>query len=59
MTDADLDWEEPRETDGLVRCDVRDCIAKANPDLENLDEVIAAYEHWRNHSFLSGCSHGQ
>lgn len=23
-----------------------------------LEEVIVAYDHWRNHGFLSGCAHG-
>lgn len=39
---------------GLVRCDSF-CRAKKEP--VTLDEYRAALEHWRSHSYLSGCSH--
>ena len=37
-----------------VRCD-SDCRALLKP--ETLEEALAALEHWRNHHYLSGCSH--
>lgn len=40
---------------GLVRCDMF-CGAREEP--KTADEFEAAYEHWREHSYLSGCSHG-
>jgi hypothetical protein len=41
----------------LVACDREDCRAKENP--VTLDELRAAYEHWRSHPRLHGCSHGR
>lgn len=38
-----------------VSCD-QDCRALENP--VTLDEVRAALEHWREHPWLHGCSHG-
>lgn len=38
-----------------VDCDER-CKALADP--QTPDEVRAAYEHWRHHQYLCGCSHG-
>ncbi len=41
-----------REAAGLVACDDSDCTVKE-------DEVSeAAIVHWREHSLMSGCSHG-
>jgi hypothetical protein len=41
-----------------VGCDSKDCRALAEPDLEDLEQVRAAYEHWADHGYLYGCSHG-
>ena len=54
MTDSDEIEED--EVKGFVRCDIR-CQAKDEPN--TLEEYIAAYEHWRKHRFLSGCSHAR
>jgi hypothetical protein len=40
----------------LVPCDDADCTALDQP--ESIEEFVAAVEHWREHSYLSGCSHG-
>jgi hypothetical protein len=40
---------------GLVHCDEL-CDAMQEP--ETFEEYKLAYEHWRNHGDLSGCSHG-
>jgi hypothetical protein len=37
-----------------VECDAH-CNALLNP--ATLDEYIDSLEHWRNHHWLSGCSH--
>jgi hypothetical protein len=37
-------------------CDDRDCNALRNP--QTVEELREAYEHWMNHGWLSGCSHG-
>jgi hypothetical protein len=42
----------------LVYCDER-CHAYEEPNMANLEEVTAAYEHWAGHECLSGCSHGR
>ena len=39
---------------GLVACD-NFCGAKENP--ETLEEYKATLDHYKNHSYLSGCSH--
>ena len=38
-----------------VDCD-EDCGALDEP--ETLEEHLASLAHWKNHGFLSGCSHG-
>ena len=38
-----------------VSCD-HDCRALNDP--QTVDELRAAYEHWRDHGYLSGCAHG-
>ncbi len=43
---------EPRKT---VHCD-ESCGAFDEP--QTPDEIRAAFEHWRDHSSLGGCSHG-
>jgi hypothetical protein len=50
--------EKRREDDknGLVSCDDF-CGAKKEP--ETLEEYKATLEHYRDHGFLGGCSHGQ
>lgn len=40
----------------FVACDDPSCMALREPDRENLR---LAYEHWRYHSYLSGCSHSR
>lgn len=39
-----------------VECDEQ-CRAFDEP--ETLDEFVDAYEHWRNHDVLAGCSHAR
>ena len=39
-----------------VDCD-RACLALTDP--QTVEELRAALEHWRDHSYLSGCSHGE
>lgn len=56
-------WEDGnvRWLDGprvLVDCDDLDCLALAEPDPESAVELKTAYEHWRSHRNLGGCSHG-
>lgn len=41
---------------GFVDCDDF-CQAKEKPD--SLEEYKATLEHYKNHSLLSGCSHGR
>ena len=38
-----------------VECDDK-CKALKNP--QTFEEYRAAYEHWRDHAWLLGCSHG-
>ena len=40
---------------GMVKCD-EFCQAKENP--ETLEECKETLEHYKQHSLLSGCSHG-
>jgi hypothetical protein len=40
----------------LVACD-ENCGAKENP--ETLEEYKATLEHYKNHAWAGGCSHGQ
>jgi len=40
---------------GFVQCDSF-CQAKEEP--KTYKEAIATLEHYKNHSYLSGCSHG-
>lgn len=37
-------------------CCADECDALLDP--HTLEEYVAAYEHWRRHSWLGGCSHG-
>ena len=39
-----------------VDCDDATCKAICNPTM--LADFKAAYEHWRDHQFRFGCSHG-
>lgn len=56
-----MDWDEEcrldeeRDKAGLVACD-RKCPAKDSPYTR--EEYVLAYEHWRYHGYLHGCSHG-
>lgn len=67
MTEARRCKRHPGETieDGLpceiceaqiVHCD-EDCGALTDP--RTPEEIAAAYLHWRNHPYLSGCSHAR
>ncbi len=51
------DYGEPhdRTDDCIVDCDK---LCRALLDPKTPEEVFRAYEHWRRHSRLSGCSHG-
>ena len=40
---------------GRVRCDA---FCGAHEDPQTLDEALATVEHYKHHSYLSGCSHG-
>jgi len=40
---------------GKVNCD-KDCRALLEPT--NFDEATKAAEHWQDHEYLGGCSHG-
>lgn len=40
----------------LVACDGYNCIALQEP--QTLEEYKVALDHWENHSWLHGCSHG-
>lgn len=58
MTDEKLDKYEQANEDReneLVECD-GSCKAKENP--ETLEEYKATLDHYKNHGWLSGCSHG-
>ena len=47
-----MENEKEREK---VSCD-KECGAYINP--ETSEEYKKAYEHWKNHNNMSGCSHG-
>jgi hypothetical protein len=55
MKDKFKKQEEDREN-GLVECD---SFCKAKEEPETLEEYKATLEHYKNHSLLSGCSHGE
>lgn len=40
-----------------VPCDVASCRALRDP--HSLEEYKHAYEHWRGHAYVHGCSHGR
>lgn len=40
-----------------VPCDLDDCRAKVAP--ETIEEWRQARDHWRDHGYLGGCSHGR
>lgn len=48
-------WEEYRADASTVPCDAM-CGAPDEP--KNGREYAKAYIHWRDHSVMSGCSHG-
>jgi hypothetical protein len=52
---ADRDCPDCRSEAGLVGCDKKGCQAKSKP--ETPEEYKVAYEHWRCHGYLCGCSH--
>ena len=55
---VDLTRYEKQDIDalhGLVSCDTL-CHAKCEP--LTYDEMQATIIHWKDHSYLSGCSHG-
>ncbi|NUP79741.1 MAG: hypothetical protein HOV96_19570 [Nonomuraea sp.] len=37
-------------------CDEPDCEALNDP--KTPEEILATLEHWRDHHYLNGCSHG-
>jgi hypothetical protein len=57
-----LRWDGKDECSGILKtreivgCD-QECGAYREP--ETLEEYKAAFEHWMNHGYLGGCSHGQ
>lgn len=56
----DLSWRD-EGYDEMPDCDVHvDCDdnCKALTDPRTKEELRAALEHWENHGYLSGCSHG-
>lgn len=44
-------------SDKYVECDWIACAALQEPS--SPEEVATAYEHWKDHSYLCGCSHGR
>lgn len=52
-------WEESPWTDAqeayYVHCD-NNCFARVDP--VTIEEFKAALEHWRDHPWMHGCSHG-
>jgi hypothetical protein len=46
-----MDWDGT----GYVRCD-KLCMALEEP--EDYEEAMRTLEHYKNHSYLGGCSHG-
>lgn len=60
MKDDFEDWQDPREVrheQGFVYCDDLTCQAIQEP--KTLEEYKAAYEHFKSHYYLHGCSHGE
>jgi len=57
MTEDYDPWADRHDEDGrlLVHCD-RGCVAYEEPF--TCEEYLAALEHWRDHEYLHGCSHG-
>ncbi len=52
----ELSWYEQYQKDHpIVECDAN-CGALREPKTKK--ELVAAVNHWRSHSSLSGCSHG-
>jgi hypothetical protein len=47
---------QPDEYEQQLYCDDADCEAVAAPNTD--EEIARAYEHWRWHDYLHGCSHG-
>ena len=47
-----VDWDETP----YVACD-EPCFALRDPQTE--EQLRAALQHWRRHSFMYGCSHGR
>lgn len=50
--------DDKRLHEGLVACQEPGCKAKRDPDLNSLEELRAALEHWEYHHYMNGCSHG-
>lgn len=56
MTELDrYEQYQEDERNGFIACD-ESCKAKEDP--ETFEDYKKAYEHYKNHSYLSGCSHG-
>lgn len=55
-TKTKYEKQEEDRKNGLVQCDDF-CKAKENPT--TIEEYEATLDHYKNHSYLSGCSHGQ
>ena len=55
------EWSEPGEWHHddcpFESCDSAACRALKQP--HTLADYVAAYEHWKTHSYLHGCSHGR
>jgi hypothetical protein len=54
----DTKCDDPNPTRDTVECD-DNCGAFSEPNPQSLEEMTAAYEHWHNHGYLSGCSHSR
>ena len=52
------DLQDEKAERGFVYCDDLECQAKKEPDEHDIRELSLALEHWRNHGYLHGCSHG-
>lgn len=52
----EVDEDDRRMAAGLVLCDEESCLAPNKPD--SPEGYRLAYQHWRYHSRINGCSHG-
>lgn len=59
VSEANGDWYEQRCAtcnDLYVHCSQAECRALKAP--ATLVQYVEAWQHWKSHTYLSGCSHG-